>query len=83
MSANGDFPRPPDRIAEARAFAERRLSPEEFEAYVGAPISDPERENALALIEWFTSRYATAAERLAYIRRATARWQAARPNAGR
>ena len=80
MSA-GSRSSPPrtDRIAEARRAAERRLPSEEFEAYVRAPISDAERENALALIDWFTSRYPTPAERLAYARRAADRWRAARP----
>lgn len=59
-----------DRIAE---LAERRLSREEFEAYVAAPVSEWEHENAAALIAWFTTRYKTPLERLAYARRAQAR----------
>jgi len=53
---------------------ERPLSSEEFSAYVGAPISDEERQATLELVEWFCRRYPTAAERLAYVRRAYARW---------
>ena len=34
---------------ELRAFAERRLSPEEFEAYVRAPITDSERAATLEI----------------------------------
>jgi hypothetical protein len=53
--------------------AERRLSPEEFQAWVDAPVSEWERENTQALIRWFTTRYKTPLERLAYARRAYAR----------
>jgi hypothetical protein len=56
--------------------AARRLSPEEFESYVEAPVSEWERENAWALITWFTTRYKTPLERLAYARRAQARHSA-------
>lgn len=51
------------------AITERELSPEEFEAWVQAPVSPEERENARALIEWFLRRYPTPAARLGYIRR--------------
>lgn len=53
--------------------AARRLSPEEFQSYIDAPVSEWERENAAALIAWFTTRYKTPLERLAYARRAQAR----------
>lgn len=67
--------RPTDEGRERlRAFAERRLSPEEFEAYVRAPISDAERSATLELVAWFCRRYPTAGERLAYVRRAYRRW---------
>ena len=56
--------------------ASRRLSPEEFQSYVEAPVSEWERENAGALITWFTNRYKTPLERLAYARRAQARHSA-------
>lgn len=39
------------------------------------PISPEEREEVLALVRWFTRRYPTAAARLAYVRRAHARWR--------
>lgn len=58
--------------------AARRLSPEEFHSYVEAPVSEWERENGEALITWFTTRYKTPLERLAYARRAQAR-HSARP----
>ncbi len=63
----------PKSVAEARAHAERQLSAAELEAYVGAPITDAERAEVLELSRWFTTRYPTACERLAYIRRALTR----------
>lgn len=63
--------RPSDEGTERlRAFAERRLTREEFEAYVGAPISDAERAATLELVDWFCRRYPTPAARPAYVRRA-------------
>ena len=70
------FPLPSlEALAKVHALAERSLSPEEFEAIVSAPVSESEREDTLALIEWFTRRYPTPGERLAYVRRAYARWK--------
>ena len=37
-------------------------------------MSDAEREEILSLVRWFTRRYPTAGERLAYAREAYARW---------
>jgi hypothetical protein len=59
-------------------FSNRRLTPEEFQAYVDAPVSEVEREEALQLICWFKKRYPTPVERLAYAQRAYARWTAHR-----
>lgn len=39
------------------------------------PISADEREEILSLVRWFTRRYPTPVERLAYVRQAYARWQ--------
>ena len=73
------FPRPsPEALAEIREIAERRLSREEFQAWVGAPMSDDERRGILEMVEWFQRRYPTPAERLAYARRAYARWMESR-----
>ena len=52
----------------------RELSPEEARAYLDQPIAPEEREEILALVRWFTTRYPTPALRLAYVRRAYARW---------
>ena len=56
------------------AEAERQLPPAEVNAYLDTPISDAEREDLLALNRWFTARYPSGAERLAYVRRAYLRW---------
>jgi hypothetical protein len=61
-------------LEEIRRSWDRRLTAGEFEAYVRAPMSDREREEILSLADWFTRRYPTPAERLAYLRRAHARW---------
>lgn len=67
---------PPSQAAleAARRFTERTLTAAAFDAYVNAPVSEEEREEALRLIRWFSKRYRTPAERLAYVRRASARW---------
>ena len=68
---------PSARAVEAAVrFSSRRLTAEEFQAYVDAPVSEAERQEALRLIRWFAKRYPTPAERLAYARRAYARWTA-------
>ena len=62
-------------IARLRAFADRRLTPDEVCARLSAPISDAEREDTLSLSRWFRRRYPEPGDRLAYVRRAYARWQ--------
>jgi hypothetical protein len=57
-------------LADLRRQAQRRLSAHELAAYVDAPMSEEERDEILALIDWFTRRYPTPSERLAYGRRA-------------
>lgn len=64
-------------IEKARRLAEEPLSPEEYRARANVPIGEAEREEVLALIRWFRKRYPTAADRLAYVRRAYARWTTA------
>jgi hypothetical protein len=59
----------PDAVQAVRDEAERRLSPEEFQALIDAPMSDEEREETLSLIDWFMRRYPTPAARLAYARK--------------
>ena len=53
------------------------LAPEEFDRRLRASLAElegPELENLGDLIRWFKRRYPTAGERLAYGRRAYARW---------
>jgi hypothetical protein len=57
-----------EALAEVRRLAERRLSAEEFDAWVNAPMGEDERAEILSLIEWFTRRYPTPAARLAQAR---------------
>ena len=57
-----------------RAAVDRELTPEEFQAYLDQPITPAEREGVRDLVRWFTTRYSTPLERLAYVRRATRRW---------
>jgi hypothetical protein len=64
----------------ARQLTERTLPADAFDAYVNAPVSQEEREEARQLIRWFSKRYRTPAQRLAYVRRAYARW--AQPDRG-
>lgn len=70
-----------ETVARVRKLAERRLTAEEFESIVKAPMSEAERAGILELIAWFRRRYATPAERLAYARRAYKRWQRGMPPA--
>jgi hypothetical protein len=51
------------------------MSLDEARAYLDAPISTAEREEVLALVRWFTTRYPTGRDRLAYVRRAYRRWR--------
>jgi hypothetical protein len=60
--------------ARARAFHNRTLEPAEGRAYRDAPVTDAERDEVLTLVRWFKGRYRTPVERLAYVRRAYARW---------
>jgi hypothetical protein len=66
---------------ELLAFAERRLTAEEFRAYIDAPMTPEEREGILELVHWFERRYPTPLERLTYARQAYARWKRARDGA--
>ena len=69
----------PRRLARAREYAERTVSPEEARAYLEAPISSVESAEIIALAQWFSRRYPTGAERLAYVRRAYSRWRRGPP----
>lgn len=62
----------PDRF---RTEQERQLTEAEARAYLEAPVSDEERAHVLDLVRWFTRRYPKPEDRLAYVRRAYARWR--------
>jgi hypothetical protein len=66
---------PSPLAARLREESERTLSAEEVRTYLATPISAREREDVLSLVRWFRLRYPEPRDRLAYIRRAYARWQ--------
>jgi hypothetical protein len=63
------------RVAEAM---DRVVDQEEAHAYLSRSVTAEERAEFLALVRWFRRRYPTPAARLAYVRRAHARWRDAR-----
>lgn len=65
----------PELRARIAAQTERRVSAEEVRRAVHDPIPASECEDVLSLVRWFTGRYPTPAERLAYVRRAYRRWR--------
>lgn len=80
MSAPPRWNRPsPEAVERIRQFAGRRLSAEEFDAYVHAPMSEAERREILESVAWFTKRYPTPGERLAAARRAYEQWARGMP----
>ncbi len=60
------------------AEVNRVLTADEARRYLEAPVTAEEREAVLELVRWFRRRYPTPAERLAYVRRAYARWRSIR-----
>jgi len=61
--------------ADLDRLAKRELSDEEWRTEVAIPLLAEEIGHTQALARWFCRRYPTAASRLAYVRRAYARWQ--------
>jgi len=57
---------------------DRPVTPAELRLALEEPIGADEREEVLALVRWFTRRYPTPADRLAYVRQAYARWRPSR-----
>jgi hypothetical protein len=70
-------PLSPSARARLAELANRELSVEEWRAQEAIPLTPEEIEHTQALVRWFCKRYPTAALRLAYVRRAYARWQRA------
>lgn len=64
----------PATLVRIREIAERRLTADEVRASLAVPIGPDEEQRIQELIRWFTRRYPTGAERLAYVRRAYWRW---------
>jgi len=48
------IPPSPQALERVSALAERRLSAQEFNAYVNAPMSEAERREILDSVAWFT-----------------------------
>jgi len=69
------IPPSPEEVEHLRQLAERRLTAEEFNAYVNAPMSQAEIEGIWESIDWFCRRYPTVLDRLDYARRAYKRWK--------
>lgn len=61
-----------------RQLTDRRIGTEELRLALDHPVDSQEREAILALVAWFTRRYPTGSDRLAYVRRAYVRWQRTR-----
>jgi len=74
-------PLSPEVVDRIRRFTERRLSAEEFDAYVHAPMSEAERREILESVAWFKKRYPTPEARLAAARRAYKQWAQGIPGA--
>jgi hypothetical protein len=63
-----------DDIQRVKALSERRLTREEWDAYVNQPVTAEEAEGIAEMLDWFARRYPTAQDRLRYARRAYERW---------
>lgn len=59
-----------------------RVPPEEFDRRAQAPLSEAEAREIAELVGWFTRKYPTAQERLAYARRKMRQYKAAASAAG-
>jgi hypothetical protein len=64
---------PDEELDRREAVYTRRMSADEVARWLARPIAPDEVANVGALTRWFTRRYPTARERLAYARRAYAR----------
>lgn len=59
-----------------RREIDRAVTPAELHDALNRPIPRAEVDEVLSLRRWFTTRYRSAEERLAYVRQAYNRWQA-------
>jgi hypothetical protein len=60
-----------------RQAIDRHVTPEELRDALERPIPSTERDEVVSLRRWFTTRYPSPEERLAYVRQVYARWQSA------
>ena len=65
---------PEERAQLVREWSERLVSADEMREALARPIDPEEREELMSLVRWFTRRYPTGADRLAYVRQAYDRW---------
>jgi len=79
MTVKRYVPPTPEEIDTIREIANRPLTSAEVHAAVEGPWTDGEREEAVALLEWFARRYPKPSDRLAWARRAYRRWKAHLP----
>jgi hypothetical protein len=63
---------PPEAITRE---LERQASVEEVREALQRPLGEIECEEVLSLVRWFTRRYRSPEEKLAYARRAYRRWK--------
>jgi hypothetical protein len=69
-------------LAAVRAASQRELTCDEVAAYAAAPMTAEERAGIDEMIDWFTRRYPSPGERLAWARRAWRRLNRAMPRPG-
>ncbi len=74
------MPPSPDLVERLERIYAQELDLEEAETLLAQPITQEEREEFLALVDWFRGRYPTPLDRLRYVRRAYARWTKNRPS---
>lgn len=72
-------PPTPEACARVRAIAERTLTADEVERGLKARLTPDGIAEAHELVRWFLRRYPAPRERLAYVRRAYARWSSTMP----
>ena len=63
--------------ARVQTLIDRRVSVAELREALERPLGEDEREDVLSLARWFTRRYPTGLDRLAYVRQAYTRWHRA------
>ncbi len=70
---------PPEVVDRIRRMSERKLSAEEFEAYLAGTRSVDERRDMQEQIAWFCRRYPRPIDRLRWARRTYEIWAKSAP----